>query len=92
MNVHTMRIMDKQVKNPGRNATKAARVDMTLDKALADDAKAPVSLSKASDQGLAGTDKAARSERWLEENREAPVAWNDWVAKNGIPLAKYRML
>ena len=69
----------------------AAPVNITLDQALVDEAKALVGISKASDQGLAVDDKAARSERWLEENREALVAWNDWVAKNGLPLAKYRM-
>jgi hypothetical protein len=29
--------------------------------------------------------------RWLEENAEAIKAWNEWVEKNGLPLAKYRM-
>ncbi|CAN7536081.1 type II toxin-antitoxin system CcdA family antitoxin [Devosia sp. LjRoot16] len=28
--------------------------------------------------------------RWLEENAEAIKAWNDWVDKNGLPLAEYR--
>ena len=29
--------------------------------------------------------------RWLEENAEAIKEWNEWVEKNGLPLAKYRM-
>lgn len=86
-----MRIMDKQVKNSGRNATKAARVDRKLGKALADRAKSPVSLSKASNQGLAVDDNAVRSERWLAENREALGSSNMWVEQNGLPLAKYRL-
>lgn len=30
--------------------------------------------------------------KWMEENAEAMQAWNDWVEKNGLPLAKYRPL
>ena len=32
----------------------------------------------------------AKQQRWLEENRPAMDAWNDYVEKNGIPLAEYR--
>jgi post-segregation antitoxin (ccd killing protein) len=28
--------------------------------------------------------------KWLEENAEAIKSLNEWVAKNGLPLAKYR--
>ena len=34
--------------------------------------------------------KAARKRRWIEENWEAIQSHNEWVAKNGLPLAKYR--
>ena len=87
-----MRIMNGHAITPKKRATRAARVNLTLDQALVDEAKAlGVSISQASNEGLAAVVKTARSARWLEENREALVAWNDWVAKNGIPLAKYRM-
>lgn len=29
--------------------------------------------------------------RWQEENRDAIDGSNAWVAKNGLPLEKYRM-
>lgn len=29
--------------------------------------------------------------RWQEENAEAIASINEWVEKNGLPLAKYRM-
>jgi len=29
--------------------------------------------------------------RWREENAEAIKGWNEWVEKNGLPLAKYRL-
>lgn len=87
-----MRIMNKHLTSrPGR-ATKAARVNLTLDQALVDEAKVlGVSISQASNQGLAVAVKKARGEKWLEENRAALENYNEWVAKNGIPLAKYRM-
>jgi len=28
--------------------------------------------------------------KWLEENAEAIRSWNEYVAKHGLPLAKYR--
>jgi hypothetical protein len=28
--------------------------------------------------------------KWLEENAEAIKSINEWVEKNGLPLAKYR--
>ncbi len=28
--------------------------------------------------------------RWQEENAEAIKQWNEWVEKNGLPLARYR--
>ena len=88
-----MRITNEHTITPKKRGTRAARVNLTLDQALVDEAKAlGVSISQASNEGLAAVVKTARSARWLEENREALVAWNDWVAKNGIPLAKYRML
>lgn len=30
------------------------------------------------------------AEKWLTENHAALQAYNDWIAKNGMPLEKYR--
>jgi len=30
--------------------------------------------------------------KWLEENAEAIKSSNEWVEKNGLPLAKYRIV
>lgn len=30
------------------------------------------------------------AKRWLEENADAFKSWNDYIDKNGLPLAKYR--
>lgn len=87
-----MRIMNKHVTTrPGRSP-KAARVNLTLDQALVDEARAlGVSISQASSQGLAAAVKKARGEAWLQENRAALQSSNEWVEANGLPLAKYRM-
>jgi antitoxin CcdA len=34
--------------------------------------------------------RTAVREAWQEENREAILAWNEWVEKNGLPLDRYR--
>ena len=87
-----MRIMNKHVVPQPQRAKKAARVNVTLDQALVDEAKSlSVSISQASNQGLAAAVKTARWAQWLEENKPALDSYNDWVEKNGLPLAKYRM-
>jgi len=30
------------------------------------------------------------SKRWLAENGDFIKSWNEWLAKNGFPLRKYR--
>jgi post-segregation antitoxin (ccd killing protein) len=34
---------------------------------------------------------SAEGERWRVENAEAAKTWVDWIEKNGLPLAEYRM-
>jgi len=66
--------------------------NVSLDAALVEEAKAlGVSISQASNRGLEDAVKKARSERWLEENREALESSNAWVEANGLPLARYRL-
>jgi antitoxin CcdA len=49
-----------------------------------------INVSRACEQGLSEQIAKARSEQWLEENREALQSWNDYVDKHGLPLARYR--
>lgn len=84
--------MNKHVPTDSRRAAKAARVNVTLDQALVDEAKAlGVSISQVANQSLAVAVKKARGEKWLEENCEALELSNRWVEANGLPLAKYRL-
>jgi len=87
-----MRMVSEFMRTNPRRPEKAARVNLTLDSALVAEAKSlGVSISQASNQGLALAVKQARSERWLEENKPALDAYNAWVEKHGLPLAKYRL-
>lgn len=65
--------------------------NVSLDPKLVADAKAlGVNLSRACEAGLAKELKEARKKQWVEENWESIQGWNEWVAKHGLPLAKYR--
>lgn len=48
-----------------------------------------VDVNHAAETGLADAVRAARGEEWKRENRAAIQSSNEWVEKNGLPLAKY---
>ena len=50
-----------------------------------------VNISQAAEKGVVAELAARRRERWLEENRAAIDSNNEWVARHGLPLARYRM-
>jgi antitoxin CcdA len=63
----------------------------SLDEKLVAEAKElGVNLSRACEAGLAAETREARRRKWVEENWESIQGWNEWVEKNGLPLAKYR--
>lgn len=66
--------------------------NLSLDQELLKDAKAlGVNISQAAEKGVSEAVRKAKAEAWLAENRDAIEEWNEWVAKNGLPLEKYRM-
>ncbi len=66
--------------------------NLSLDQELLKDAKAlGVNISQAAEKGVSEAVRKAKGEAWLAENREALVAWGEWVEKNGLPLEEYRM-
>ena len=72
--------------------TRTRATNVSLDAALVEEAKAlGVSISQASNRGLEEAVKAARAERWLEENKAALESSNEWMEANGLPLEKYRL-
>lgn len=50
-----------------------------------------INVSQACEDGLAAAVKAEKGRRWKEENAEAIRSHNEYVAKHGLPLARYRM-
>jgi antitoxin CcdA len=50
-----------------------------------------INLSQAFEQKLEELVRAAKAERWIEENREAIEAHNRWVRENGVFGDKYRL-
>lgn len=65
--------------------------NVTLPEPLIQEAKAlGINLSQACEKGLAAVVAEARSAAWLQENRPALEAWNDYVQEHGIPLAEFR--
>jgi antitoxin CcdA len=65
--------------------------NVSLDPKLVAEAKElGVNVSRACEAGLAAEMKEARKRKWVEENWDAIEGWNEWIAKNGLPLARYR--
>lgn len=64
---------------------------MSLPENLINEAKRlSVNISQACEKGLEQEVAKTRSERWIEENREAIEFWNRYVEEHGLPLAAYR--
>ena len=49
-----------------------------------------MNISQTVDELLAAEVKRRYWEKWNEENKEAVAAYNARIAKEGLPLAKYR--
>lgn len=65
--------------------------DLTVSDALIAEAESlGLDIKGAAEKGIALAIKAEKERRWKIENAEAIQADNDYVAKHGLPLAKYR--
>jgi len=65
--------------------------DLTVSEALVAEAETlGLDITGAAEKGIALAIKAEKERRWKIENAEAIKADNDYVAKHGLPLAKYR--
>ena len=72
-------------------ATRKRGTNVSLRSDLVEEARGlGISLSNACEEGLAAAVKAEKERRWVEENADAIRSYNEWVAKNGVPLARYR--
>ncbi|TIS95116.1 MAG: post-segregation antitoxin CcdA [Mesorhizobium sp.] len=67
-------------------------VNTSIDSKLIEEAKAlGINMSRAAERGIAKAISDEKSRRWLLENREAIESSNEYVRRNGLPLAKYRL-
>jgi antitoxin CcdA len=65
--------------------------NVSLSEALVFEARAlGVNVSRACEEGLESEVRRQRAKRWQDENSEGFDAWNAYVERNGVPLAKYR--
>ena len=65
--------------------------NVSLDSELLEAAKElGVNVSRACERGLAEQVAEVRSQRWLEENKDALESSNRYVELKGLPLAQYR--
>jgi len=65
--------------------------NLTLDAGLLEEARGlGLNLSAAAEQGLRTAVAEAKAARWQVENAAALASSNDWVATNGLPLARHR--
>jgi antitoxin CcdA len=87
-----MRIIDEQGKTMLRfdNAPKKATNLSLNSKVLEVARELGMNVSQTVDSLLAEEVKRRYWEKWAEENKEAMEAYNARIAKEGLPLAKYR--
>ena len=84
------RAMPDEARRAARSAPRKP-TNVTLPEPLLQEARdLGVSLSQACERGLREVVEETRTAKWLQENQDAIEAWNEYVEKNGLPLAEYR--
>jgi antitoxin CcdA len=75
-----------------RTETKSRKAaNLSIDEGVLADAKAlNINVSRAAETGIAEAVRTEKGRRWLEENREALLYFNQWYEENGNPLDEYR--
>jgi antitoxin CcdA len=65
--------------------------NLSIDEGVLADAKAlDINVSRAAETGIAEAVRTEKNRRWLEENREALLYYNEWMEENGLLLEEYR--
>ncbi len=65
--------------------------NVSLNEALVAEARTlNINVSRACESGLESAVRQAKAARWQQENAAGFDAWNDYVERNGVPLARYR--
>ncbi|MFM2371311.1 MAG: post-segregation antitoxin CcdA [Pseudomonadota bacterium] len=72
--------------NAPRKAT-----NVSLHAGMVDEAKRlGINVSRACEAGLIAEIAKAHAQQWHKDNAAALVSSNEWVERNGLPLAKFR--
>lgn len=83
-------MMGNMTDGSSRRALRKA-TNVTLPEALLSEAKAlGINVSQACERGLELMVSRARSVAWLDRNRDALDAWNEYVERKGLPLREFR--
>lgn len=81
--------MGKALRYVTEGAKRATNV--SINEALLAQAKElQINISRAAEFGLMQAISEKKTEVWLQENQEALESSNEYVRRNGLPLAKYR--
>ena len=81
--------MNQMIKRRDDGAKRATNV--SLSEALVSEARElGINVSRACEDGLEAEVRRERAKRWQEDNAAGFDAWNAYVERNGVPLAKYR--
>lgn len=65
--------------------------NVSLSEALVAEARdLGINVSRACEDGLANEVRRARTRQWQDQNAAGFDAWNAFVERNGVPLARYR--
>ena len=77
---------------PARTETAARKAaNLSIDAIVLADAKSlDINVSRAAETGIAEAVRAEKERRWLQENREALLYYNEWMEENGLLLDEYR--
>ncbi|WP_027037172.1 type II toxin-antitoxin system CcdA family antitoxin [Mesorhizobium ciceri] len=67
-------------------------ISISISSQLIEEAKTlNIDISGAAEEGIMKAIAAEKTRRWQGENKEAIAGWNDYVRRNGLPLAKHRL-
>jgi antitoxin CcdA len=73
------------------DAARRKATNVSLDADLIEQARAlDINISRACERGLVEQIAKTRGQRWLQENVDALASSNEYVERNGLPLARYR--
>lgn len=77
--------------NRRRDSGPKRATNVSLSEALVSEARdLGVNVSRACEVGLENEVRHERSKRWQHDNAAGFDAWNTYVERHGVPLAKFR--